>query len=275
MDSATKDLLQKVIRELEQLNRTLNSFLKLFNRSGQINHQPAEDTDRTQDESGASEGVDLSALHVGPTSKHPPKTGGKWHRPFAWWKTRTEFAAYFFAIAYAIITFFQWKDARLTFQLDQRPWVGVVFPDTFALDGSSIPVVVKIQNTGKTPARAIEGDLVATVWTRGEDTKLGDFSSGRPHNRVYSGAIFPSDSVQMTISVSNYGAEGQQTIVPDESLRHDIANGKRYIMYFGRITYSDTFNVRHWTQFCTGSTPPPSVKDMKDCTSYNDVDHNE
>ena len=116
--------------------------------------------------------------------------------------------------------------------------------------------------------------MVATVLKKGEVPTLGDFSIGHPHNRLYAGAVFPSAPIPITINVVKYGPKVAETIVPDDTLRREIANGDRFIIFYGRITYYDVFGIQHWTQFCTGSGTA-ILENLKECISYNDVDNNE
>jgi hypothetical protein len=159
-------------------------------------------------------------------------------------------------------------------RVDQRAWVSIVIPTVYPLDGTSIPVVTQIQNTGKTPATGVEGDYVATVLKKGEHPALGDFSVGNPHNRLFGGAVFPNSPIPTTLSVVRYGPATAEPIVPDSTLRQDIANGNRFIIFYGKITYHDVFGTQHWTQFCTGSGTA-ILEELKKCITYNDVDHNQ
>jgi hypothetical protein len=103
---------------------------------------------------------------------------------------------------------------------------------------------------------------------------LGDFSVGHPHNRVYAGTTFPGSPIPTTITVVHYGPTTAETIVPDDTLRQDIANGNRFVIFYGRISYHDIFGIQHWTQFCTGSGTA-ILDNLKQCIRYNDVDPNE
>jgi hypothetical protein len=173
-------------------------------------------------------------------------------------------------VIYIILTCISIK----TLRVDQRAWVSVPVPANFPLTGASIPAVTQITNSGKTPAKDVQGDIVATVLRKGDDPTVGDFGLGHPHNRVYVGAIFPGAPVPIAITVVRYGPSASETIVPDDALRQDIANGNRFIIFYGRITYHDIFGVQHWTQFCTGSGTA-ILDNLKQCISYNDVDKDE
>lgn len=162
---------------------------------------------------------------------------------------------------------------RQSMRVDQRAWVSMVVPTVFPLNGTTIPIMTQIQNTGRTPASAVEGEYIATVLNKGEEPTLGDFSIGHPHNKLYGGVVFPNSPISTTLAVVRYGPRAAEPILVDDALRQDIANGNRFIIFYGKITYFDVFGVQHWTQFCTGSGTAILDK-LKDCIKYNDVGHN-
>ena len=129
-------------------------------------------------------------------------------------------------------------------------------------------------NTGRTPATGVQGEIVATILTKGQRPTFGDYTIGHPHNRLYAAAVFPNAPVPSTILVAQYGPTSEQYIIPDDSLRKDIANGERFIVFYGEITYSDVFGIQHWTHFCT-TTAAAVLDNLKECISYNNVDNNE
>jgi hypothetical protein len=186
-----------------------------------------------------------------------------------WWKILLEVAAVLVLVVYTPFAGLQWESMHDALLIDQRAWVSVVVPNGFPLGGSSIPASIQITNTGKTPARDVEGDIVATVLKKGEEPSF-DFSTGHPYNRLYAGAIFPNAPINTTITVVRYGSQSPETIIPTAELRQQIANGESYIIFYGKITYVDVFGASHWTAFCTGSGN--ALGDLKKCLSYNDVD---
>jgi len=186
------------------------------------------------------------------------------------WKIRLEVAAFLVLVIYTTFTGLQWCEMHRALLVDQRAWVGVVVPPNFPLESSSIPASIQITNTGKTPAKHIEGDIVATVLKKGEEPSF-DFSIGHPHNRIYAGAVFPNAPTNITITVVRYGPRRPETVVPTPELRQEIANGQSFIIFYGKITYFDIFGTSHWTSFCTGSGS--ATGDLKKCIGYNDVDN--
>jgi hypothetical protein len=188
-----------------------------------------------------------------------------------WWKGWIDRATVLVAIAAAAIAGLQWFEMRRTLLVDQRAWVSVVLPPSFPLEGAAIPASFQITNTGKTPAKQIEGDIVATVLKKGEEPSF-DLGTGHPHSRIFVGAIFPNGPINSTIPISRYGPYSAETIVPTPELRQAIASGESFIIFYGRITYVDVFGIPHWTSFCTVSGS--GMGDIKKCVTYNDVDNN-
>jgi hypothetical protein len=188
------------------------------------------------------------------------------------WKKRLEIVTLFVAIAAVLFAALQWYEMRQALFTDQRAWVSVVVPNTFPLEGAFIPASFQITNTGKTPAKSVEGDIIATVLKKGEEPSF-DFSIGHPHNRLYAGAIFPNAPITTNITVVRYKPQGTEIIVPTPELREEIARGESFIIFYGKITYVDVFETSHWTAFCTGSGAAIQAN-LKKCISYNDVDKN-
>ena len=161
--------------------------------------------------------------------------------------------------------------------MDQRAWISLPFPNSFPLNGTYIPVATQIINSGKTPAKGLLVDVVASVFSKDDKPTIGDFSTGHPHERLHApGVVFPHDPIPVNISVGTYLPEGgEKPTMPDDALRQDINGGQRFILFYGRATYRDVFEVEHYTQFCTGSGPGISSDTLLDCLRYNDVDTNE
>ena len=187
------------------------------------------------------------------------------------WKILLEVAALLTLLVYTTFAGLQWEAMHDALLVDQRAWLSVVIPLNFSLEDKFIPVSIQIANTGKTPAKEIEGDIVATVLKKGEEPSF-DFSTDHPRNRIHAGVIFPNGPINITVPIVRYGAQAPEAIQPTPALRQEIANGESFIIFYGKITYSDVFGTSHWTSFCTGSGS--AMGDLKKCVSYNDVDNN-
>jgi len=116
------------------------------------------------------------------------------------WQIFLEVAALLTLIVYTTLAGLQWEAMHDALLVDQRAWVSVVVPANFPLEGSTIAASILVGNTGKTPAKDIEGDVIATVLKKGEEPTF-DFGKGHPHNRIHAGAIFPNGPINVTIPV--------------------------------------------------------------------------
>jgi len=163
---------------------------------------------------------------------------------------------------------------RQAMRVDQRAWISIPVPNVFPLDGKTIPVNLQITDSGKTPGRITETKFVATVLEKGEKPHIGDFALGHTYNKLYVGAVFPQSPIPFTFELKKYRDKSQETIAVDDRLRQDVAEGKRYIILFGRIDYTDTFGIPHWYQFCNGSGSGIDPDSVHDCIFYNDFDDN-
>jgi hypothetical protein len=124
--------------------------------------------------------------------------------------------------------------ARKNTHFDQRAWLSVSFAEQ----------QLRFVNTGKTPARNVNGVAVATVLKAGEKPA---FSYDQGKTDIHFGTLFPGEPREAPLA---------------------IKPGKSFIVY-GRIRYDDVFGGHHWLQFCAPGTGVP------ECSDYNDVDNNE
>ena len=133
MDSATKGFWDKVVHELQRLNRTLEELLKFVDRPRQQHNPAVEDQAYSNNATDPASGKMALDFHVRPSPKQQPGPQKKRYQSFDWWKSRLEVAAYIFAVVYAVITYFQWRDLRHNFMVDERAWVKI---------GSNFPKLV-------------------------------------------------------------------------------------------------------------------------------------
>src|ERR1700692_4794226 len=133
----------------------------------------------------------------------------------------TAAAAVFISVLALVAYFWQGCIMRRAMRVDQRAWVSIPFPNSFPLNGTSIPVVTQIINSGKTPAKGLLVDIVATVFNKSDKPTVGDFSIVHPHERLHApGVVFPHDPVPVDSFVGTYLPEGgKEPTVPDEALR--------------------------------------------------------
>src|ERR1700693_1412052 len=153
---------------------------------------------------------DGSAKNAEGATRPPILTCGCRYEPTPTWWRVIEGIGIAAVVFYAFVTWCMWRDSHANFIADERAWVSVPFPAAFPLNGTSVPVATQLVNSGKTPARRVEGDVVATVLNKGEEPTLGDFSIGHPHNRVYVGAIFSGAPIPLALPAVHYGAQAAE-----------------------------------------------------------------
>jgi hypothetical protein len=181
-----------------------------------------------------------------------------------------EFAAIAVGLAVLVVYICQLRVMQQQVKLAERAWIGYVLPANFPLEGATTPATLQVTNFGKTPARQVEADIIATALMKGDDPTF-DFGVGHPHNRFYAGAVFPNSPFPVTINVVRYGDKQAVPISPSD-LRKGLESGQYFIVFYGRITYTDIFSIKRWTNFCTGSGTAIEGDILKKCIRYNDVD---
>jgi hypothetical protein len=185
------------------------------------------------------------------------------------------------AVLYAFVTVWQaWlmresvTSSNKQLQIDQRAWVGVVFPKTFTPDGTSIPATIQVTSFGKTPARQVEGLVIATIFKNGQELTF-DYGIPNSKNQFFTGIIFPNNpfNVTLTFPVAKYTGMPEEPILNASDLSKELSTGDSYIAFFGEIIYTDIFGNKHWTHFCTVTGKVIDIDTRKKCIAYNDVDH--
>ncbi len=175
---------------------------------------------------------------------------------FEKWKARVELLAFLFAIGYAIITFFQWRDAGKNFQAGQRAWIGADIGSTITPiklgKGTPNTWLVFFKNFGNSPALHVKW-RTATVnlashsidWSKVQEMMaVLDLSQEREY------VVFNGDRVP------NPGTDYKPLSVDE---RAAVLDGSRTILLIGRVSYVDIFEINHETQFCIVYAPGKEV----------------
>lgn len=147
------------------------------------------------------------------------------------WKTGLEVAGILFGIAYAIVTFFLWRDAHTNFVTDQRAWIGF---DGFIAETSypqaNKPLIIQpvFRNTGKTPA--------IDVRVRGMAEPVP--SGGKP-SFIY--RVPPESKGTVTPGASFHTGlpEAPSGLSQEELAR--LTAGDKSLFFFADVTYRDVF----------------------------------
>lgn len=162
-------------------------------------------------------------------------------------------------------------NADANFRRDQRAWIGFSFVPgniTFTV-GKSFLVPTMLINSGKTPAKNVEGNIVVGVFKRGRPLDFS-YTPGHAIYRVAAGTIFPGGSINESFEGIEHGTGRANAIIITKPLADDILNSRSLVIVHGRITYRDIFGGEHWTTYCRVASNPSLIPE--DCTHYNSTD---
>jgi hypothetical protein len=130
-----------------------------------------------------------------------------------------------------VTSFTQACYTRKAMRVDQRAWVSVPFPNTFPSNGTELQAITQIIDSGKTPAKAVQGDVIATVFSKDDNPTIGDFSIGHPHERFRApGVIFPNIPMPITIAVGLMKHSGRKLFQPTSPCVRILPKGD--VLYF-------------------------------------------
>lgn len=185
--------------------------------------------------------VSLSS-QVNPSPGNTAQAQNPWYKTAQGWKQRLEIAGIVFAIGYAIVTFFQWRDLRKNFEASERSWTYVdmgPFPEF----KDELPFT--ITNPGKVPIQT------AFVYTWMEILNYKTAPSFDPRREtVWTNEvtfIAPNRPFTSNAMRRRNDGTGPWPATPDE-LR-SLRDGTDYVTIYGIIAYKDEFG-KHWTKFC-------------------------
>lgn len=227
------------------------------------------------------------------TAKHRKQTAEKEDK--MWWKTLWEWirssssftdwclTAFTLVLATASIYQFNVMGGQLdVMRKDQRPWLKLTFDNFVTQVGSPIGGNLHMVNSGKTPAKKLEGKFAIEKVKNGEQPRL-DF--GNTWVTFTGGALFPNDAQAQAINMQQtvYGPSGPfyEAASLSQTDWDDYVQGRIFFVAYGSISYFDFFRVQHWTKYCVFLSAPespaivvPRQFTAHNCTDYNDVDDN-
>jgi hypothetical protein len=194
----------------------------------------------------------------------------------------------FFIVVYTLVSICLWiatrraneisrqgvTNADRNFKRDERAWMAFEFVAGNITVTLNKPFFVptKPLNTGKTPAKNVEGSIVVGVFKKGEHLSF-DYSSGHGNANyaVKAGTIFPNGSIEESFQgLRSVGDRDHEAILMTKVMLEEIRTGQSFIIVHGKITYRDIFGSEHWTTYCRYVTNPSLIND--ECTRYNDAD---
>ena len=200
-------------------------------------------------------------------------------------KVVIELTTLFAVLAYTTVAAFQWWEMRKTtkatqqsvadadrnFRRDERAWIAFAFVggNIQLTVGKSFFVTTQVLNTGKTPAKNVEGNIAVRVVKKGEHLEFV-YTPGHANYRVVGGTIFPNGSITQSFEGIQHGPEKAEAIVITKTLLQEIVSSESFIVVYGKLTYTDIFGAPHWTTYCRYVTNPSLISE--ECTRYNNTD---
>jgi hypothetical protein len=204
--------------------------------------------------------------------------GRESHKILREWLTFVAVAGYAFVAAWQGCLMKETvQTTRDNFVKEQRAWISVPLPNSFPMDGPTIPIRLQLVDTGKTVAKKVNGSFIATTLNKGDKLPFDWFHDGHAYSKLYAGAVFPTANppLETVITVVKYGPREPETVIVTPELRDRVLRSdESFIVLLGKIIYCDVFHVSHWTTFCTGSGKGIELSGVQDCMGYNDVDTN-
>jgi hypothetical protein len=179
-----------------------------------------------------------------------------WYKTLSGWKLLLEVIAIPFAIAYAIVTFFQWQDLRHNFQVDERAWIrptpdadiNGVFANNAPVPWSSDTVTlpfwpITLKNIGKSIAEDIVGHGLLEVLDNSQPPSLNFY---QPHMLMSLQVLYPQDDFKFKIPLYQTSSS-PRPLTKNEYDR--LMSGDSYLVVYTEITYRDQFGY-HWVRMC-------------------------
>jgi F0F1-type ATP synthase membrane subunit c/vacuolar-type H+-ATPase subunit K len=183
------------------------------------NEQPATPQDNS---SNKTENAPRQMPVVSPSPSDASKTNKTEREPNPWWKQWKPWKRLLgilgvgIGIGYACVTYFQWRDLRHNFEIDQRAWLEVT---TNLGKTNDIPYTVEItvKNLGKSVATGIIGAGAFEIASRDNQPMFTKYQ--QPHTAVMESIIFPGSSDQWNIQ--HLDANGAYTFISPEDINRN------------------------------------------------------
>ena len=140
-------------------------------------------------------------------------------------------------------------------------------PNVSSILGKGMPYL--IENFGKSPALRVRVVVELRLVLAGTEPPF-KFTKGSP-NWGNTGAFGPGVPAEQRAWLF----DGTKRVDFSPQDVADIDAGRKYVYLYGRLTYSDIFGVKHWTNFCQHYWGPNNnTGDYPKCFAYNTNDTN-
>jgi hypothetical protein len=259
MDKFTKSLGQR-IAVLEKIVHALRDTPR------EQNEKTITSKNNTRDEQDSVQPRSPSFPQGNPAAIKEQKAKSKWDKRIERWKPSLEIIGIFFAIGYAFVTYFQWRDLRDNFVTGQRAWVGVVrIVVDHPVSGASPRSIVTMHNFGLSPARQLDTNTVTVTIAADNRSKaiqeaIKDIDRG------------PWENLAMVLpqSVGSDNVNTSRRQFTDTAIKA-FAEERAWLIVVGRIKYADIFDKQRMTTFCGFYSPKKFGTVLESCGVFNEM----
>lgn len=159
------------------------------------------------------------------------------------------------------------------FRMDYRPWVHVGFATPVLVDGQPLCISIQANNTGKTPARVLTGDVVTELVRPTDEPQF--VYKGRPHGRFPSTLLLPGLPATLESCVLPNPAVAHPQPLELTPSQHKLITGDGLLVITHlRFTYKDASGRNHWLTACDVANigHRSGRKASSLCSEYNNTD---
>jgi hypothetical protein len=241
--------------------------LEDLNTPGQENETPDSPENHSTEEgyTAPRQQPSVSKIPSPPNNSRQPKQ--RWYKTMRGWKVVLEIIAIPFALGYAVITYFQWRDLRHNFEAEQRAWLKVETIVPFEVH-ESMQTNVIITNVGKSPALRSAVDASYQVL---DSKRAPTFYPDKGRFAAFANMIFPMDHADFSTGTMPFNDDGTARNLSSAEIAA-LLSGDSYMAIWGVVSYIDQFGL-HWTRFCSWKSYQQGPHDFeaRACTNYNAV----
>lgn len=217
---------KNLANRIAALESSVQGLLRDAPRKKDQQRQPPQHTADQERNPTPRQGAPLS--DIPPTPKDAYEAEDSRYESVKRWKFVLECIAIPFAILYAIVTWFQWRDLRHNFLVDQRAWLNFEAiakdkkpgtPVEYRLTvGQPATFPLRIENIGKTSALNIVARTFSEIVPADQDPPLDHVKEHptTPHGTFHVGIIFPGGFAETVIDQTKGVDEGRNFITQAE-----------------------------------------------------------
>jgi hypothetical protein len=262
--------LEKTIARIE---RKINHLESKIDAPREKNETGVSPQSAATQKDNAAERQALTESKFPPSPPHSNQPNKPWYKTMEGWKPALELIAIPFAIGYAIVTWYQWRDLRRNFETDERAWIAVDLLSSAPAVGQPLKIVLTMSNTGKTFARQVQ------LCDIQDDAAVGSMTfpqrtADPPDFRECSQSDWIGPSIIAPDSHSTHSSFrlGANDAGLDAASVEALNDGRFPVWDYGQIRYMDIFQKEHWITFCFERLVQLSGPDWVSCPDGNDTD---